>query len=121
MVETDKDRDIFLADFGVDITLQFKDESKEDVVIKGIFEDPFAVAKAGSYSLVSANPHILTKWTQDLVDLLQNDKAIVNRKTYIVEGVPISDGTGFVRIMLVPESNTDDQSDYIDPSDIYGN
>ena len=112
MVETDKDRDIFLADFGVDITLQFKDETKEDAIIKGIFEDPFAVAKAGSYSLVSANPHILTKFTPEVQELLQNDVCIVNGKNYQVEGVPISDGTGFVRIMIVPESNTDNQSDY---------
>ena len=108
----EKDHDIFLADFGIDITLQFKDETKEDLIIKGIFEDPYAVAKLGSYRVVSTNPHILTKMTEEIAGLSQNDKAIVNNKEYIIEGTPISDGTGFVRIMLIEESYTDDQSQY---------
>ena len=108
----DENLDDFFTDFAVDVTLQFKDTNKDDITIKGIFEDPYAAASLGSYRVVATNPVVMTKWTEEVAGLSKSDKALINGTEYIVEGTPAHDGTGIARIMLIEASLTDDQSQY---------
>jgi len=109
---TDDLDDIFFTDFAIDVTLRFADTTKEDITIKGIFEDPYAAARLGSYKVVSANPTLLAKDTPDVNALSSGDTCIIGDKTYIVEGTPHFDGTGVTRIMLIDETNTDNASEF---------
>jgi len=115
----DEDIGVFFdtKDFAVEADIrETRQDAQNTTRIKGIIEDPYAVAQLGSYRIVATNPIFMTEWT-DAVEALRHNHFLFitdkdgNTETYRVEGQPIHDGTGIARILLVDESTQDSHSE----------
>jgi len=94
MVETDRDRDIFLSDFSQEAYL-------DGAPIRGIFDNTYVeVDMGGESSVASAEPTFLCKSNDlELLTVAVGQILNVNSKDYIVR-VIMPDGLGMTTLVL---------------------
>jgi len=91
-IETDADLSVFLADFGVVVTLAGNTE------ITAIF-DSFPESVSLLQSSIDSNEPQLVCRTSDVQSVEHGDSLTVRSETYIVRGIS-SDGTGLTTLTL---------------------
>lgn len=96
-VETDTERTVLLADFGVSATYTAEGESATTITV--IFDEPYVgVDPDGRVAVESDNPTCLAR-TTDVSNANHAATIVINSTTYNVVGVQ-PDGTGFTTLVL---------------------
>jgi hypothetical protein len=97
MVESDLDRAVMLADWGVNGVL--KRASKTRKTVKGIFDSAYTeVDMSGSVGFTSTTPRFVCR-SCDIVDAADADSVVICGESYLIRVVQ-PDGTGMTELIL---------------------
>ena len=95
-VETDDDRTILLADFGV--TATYTPDGGSAVSITGIRDDIYQEVELGIAGVAASEPRFLAK-TTDVASAAEGDTLTIGSDSYIIR-VVMNDGTGMTELVL---------------------
>lgn len=96
-VESAADRAAFLADFGVEVTIN---AAVSPNVFTAIFDNAYAEAAFGQGAPIAASAPVLRARTADIGDLDEGVQVTVEGTAYRVAEKPHHDGTGMSEVIL---------------------